>query len=88
MLAEGVEGDVVVGEDDVVAVGVGGEEAVDAAGGEALVLDDVFEEFLGVGEEFLGLGGAGFVFGFEDLGLAVPDAAEFPGVEEGGPVDV
>lgn len=32
-------------------------------------------------------GGAIFA-GFEDLLFGVPDAAEFPSVEEGGPVDV
>ena len=42
LLTQGVEGGVVVGEDDVVAIGVGGEESVNAFGGEALVGDDFF----------------------------------------------
>ena len=77
-----------VGEDDVVAIAVGGEEAVDAGGGEFFLGDDSFEEGLGVVVEFFGDFGSFFVFGFEDLFLGVPDAAEFPCVEEGGPVDV
>lgn len=37
-----MEGGVVVGEEDVVAIGAGGEEAVDAFGGEEFFLDDFF----------------------------------------------
>ena len=32
--------------------------------------------------------GSAFFAGLEDFGFVVPDAAEFPSVEEGGPVDV
>ncbi len=38
--------------------------------------------------KFFGNLGCFLVFGFEFFGLSVPDAAKFPGVEEGCPVDI
>lgn len=43
LLSKGVEGGVVFGEGDVVAVGAGGEKAVDATCLKAFVGDDVFQ---------------------------------------------
>ncbi len=89
LLAEKVEGEclggaVVAGVDvDVVAFGIGAGHGGDGAWVGALVADDVAEETLGVGEEFAGLGAV--FFGLEDGGVF---AFEFPGPEEGGPVDV
>src|SRR5262249_52110725 len=89
LLSEGVEGGEyilarVAGVDlDVVAGGVGREEAVDAVGGGGAPGGAGVEEGLGVSEEFAGaLADGGIV---EDGGVA---ALQFPGVEEGGPVDV
>ena len=67
---------------DVVADGVGGEEAVDAACGDQLLRDDAVEESVGVGEELAGLFAVLLVV--EDARV---DAFEAPGVEEGRPVD-
>ena len=67
---------------DVVADGVGGEEAVDAAGGDEVLRDDVVEERVGFGEylaRLLALLGV-----VEDARV---DAFEAPGVEERRPVD-
>ena len=94
LLAQGVEAGLlgstmfVVPDHDVVAVGIRREEAVDAAGGEALLGDDPFQQLKRLDVELGGFLGAFLVFGLQDAGLAVPDAAEFPGVEEGRPVDV
>src|ERR1035438_9922495 len=63
---------------DIVAHGIGGEEAIDAARGEQFPTDNVVQEFLRLLEEFLGL------WSFQD-GRVSP--AQFPGVEEGRPVD-
>ena len=63
---------------DIVAHGVGGEEAINAARGEQFPADDVVQQFLRVLEELPGLGL------FQD-GRVAP--AQLPGVEERRPVD-
>ena len=63
---------------DIIADGVGGEEAVNPARGEQVPADDVVEQFLRVVEEFAGL------WFLQDGRVA---SAQFPGVEEGGPVN-
>ena len=68
---------------DVVADGVAGPEADDGFGGETFFGDDLREEFLRVGEEFLRFDADDDVV--EDLRKA---AVEFPGAEEGRPVDI
>ena len=62
---------------DVVAYGVGVEEAVNAAGGDELFGDDAVEKALPVVEDLLGLDAVAFVF--EDARV---DTLEAPGVEE------
>ena len=64
LLAEGVKGGVVLGEVDVVADGVGGEESVYSGGGESLFSDDFFEEDLSFQVEFFGDFGPFFVASF------------------------
>ena len=88
LLAEGVKSDVLFGEEDVVAIGSSGEESVDAGGCEAFFGDDAFKEGLRFLVEFLGNFGSFFVAGLEGFGFRVPDAAEFPGMKKGSPVDV
>jgi len=56
--------------------------------GRSLFGDDFFEKNLGFVVELFGDFCAFFVPGFEGFGFGVPDATEFPGVEEGCPVDV
>ena len=70
-------------DDDVVAVGVGREEAVDAAGGQPLLGDDLVEHLLGVVVELARRLAAGRAV--EDVGEL---ALHLPGVEERLPVDV
>ncbi len=67
---------------DVVADGAGGKEAVDAACGDQIFLDDVIEESVGIGEELARL--LALLFVLEDARV---DAFESPGVEERRPVD-
>ncbi len=82
---------VILPDDDVVGIVVGlvgGEEAEHAAGGEAILRDDVLEHLDG-----LGMDAGGFLRGFRVFRLQAsfvgePDAAQVPGVEERGPVDV
>ena len=80
---EGFGARVVAVELDVVADGVGVEEAVDAAGGDELLGDDAVEELLAVGEDLPRLLAVPLVF--EDARI---DALQSPGVEERRPVDV
>ena len=63
---------------DIVADGVGREEAVDGARGQKFLGDDFVQQRLGIVEELLRLRV------FQDGGIA---AAQFPGVEERRPVD-
>src|SRR5205814_1347882 len=67
---------------DVVTDGAGGEEAVDAAGGDELFGDELIEQLVPLGEELPGL--VAVLLVLEDARI---DALELPGVEEGGPVD-
>src|SRR6266446_8588100 len=62
---------------DIVANGVGGEEAIDRSHGERFLLDDAAQELLGILEELVG-------FGVLQNGRVA--ATEFPRVEERGPV--
>ena len=74
MLTQGVEGSAVIGQDNVITLGICGEETVDAFGGEALVADDVLQNLLGIIIEFGGNLSGFLVFGFERFGLPVPYA--------------
>ena len=67
---------------DIVTHGVGGEKAVDAAGGDQLLRDDLVEQGVGFGVDLLCLRSVFRVL--EDAGV---NAFESPGVEEGRPVD-
>ena len=88
LLPEEVEGGdgILVGvvDVDIVAVAVGGEEAVDGTGGEEVFVDDALEELFGVVEDFAGAV-AEFAFLFEHVGVG---AVDIPGPEVGHPVDV
>ena len=71
----GVEGDVFSG-------GGGGPDTPDGAGVDAVVFNEILEDTLGVVEEFGGFFAVGLML--QDFG---EDAAQFPGVEEGRPVE-
>ena len=67
---------------DIVADGAGGKEAVDAARGDEVLLDDAIEERVGVGEDLARL--RALLRMVEDARV---DAFQAPGVEERRPVD-
>ena len=67
---------------DVVAYRVGGEKAVDAAGGDQLLGDDLVEQGVGFGLDLLCL--RSILRMIEDARV---NTFEAPGVEEGRPVD-
>src|SRR6202041_2141395 len=68
---------------DVVSDGTGGEQSIGSAGGDEILLDDLIEEGVGFGEYLARLRYLALVV--EDAGV---NAFQFPGVEEGLPVDV
>ena len=70
-------------QDDVVAFAGCGPEAVDPAGLELAVLDELGKHLLAVLKEFPG--GFPVLFRFQDVGVFT---LELPGAEEEGPVDV
>ena len=89
LLAEGVDATellrprLVGVEEDVVALGIGGEEAVHAAGLKAPLGNDAIEQMEGILVELTGLGSDHHVI--EDRRKL---SLQFPGLEEGRPIDV
>ena len=78
----------IIPDDDVVARSVGGEKSVNTPRGEAFFGDDAFDEFQCLGVNFFRFFCSACVLGFESLRLGLPNAADFPCMEKGSPVDV
>ena len=88
LLAQGMEGGIVLWQNDVVTICFGRVKTIDAFGGETFAFYDALEKFLSIKVELIGNFGSFRVSCLEGFGFPIPDTSELPTVKEGGPVNV